>query len=106
MSIKEYSFQEFTDKDMFEMRLAGDIPDFGHISSTMRKPFFDFCVENGFISYYATTSDKRASIFNIHVTFRFSAMFNYGPRPVIMAEQNCVAIVYENFKMQNTGLDK
>ncbi len=106
MSIVEYDFTKFTDKDMFGMRLAGTIPDFGYISSTKRRPFVEFCIKNGFISYYASTSDKRASIFNVHVTFRFSAMFNYGPKPVVMTDQNCVAIVYENFKMQNTGLNK
>ena len=102
MSIKKYNFQEFTDKDMFEMRLAGDIPDFGHISSTMRKPFVDFCVEHGFISFYAATESNRTSLYYVHITFRFTSMFAYDARPVILTDQNCMAIVYEDFKMTNT----
>jgi len=85
------------------MRLAGDIPDFGHIASTMRKPFHDFCVEHGFISFYASNTDRTTSLYHVHITFRFTSMFAYDARPVILSDQNCMAVIYDDFKMTNTG---
>lgn len=102
MSIKEYNFTEFTDKDMFEMRLAGEIPNFGYIPDSKRKEFFDFCIKNNFIEMFSMTTSKEATVYNVLVTFRFDTMFGYGPKPVIFAEKISSAIVYNDFRMLNT----
>ncbi len=85
MSIKEYNFQEFTDKDMFEMRLSGATPDFGYITCKKRVPFLKFLVDNSFIE--KTTELEHNNIyygrFMPLMDFRFSKLFDYGPKPVI-----------------------
>lgn len=87
---------------MFEMRLAGTIPDFGHISCTKRKEFFNFCVKQKFIEMFSDTTNKEATVYNVLVTFRFDTMFGYSPKPVIFAEKISSAIVYNDFRMLNT----
>ena len=49
MAIKEYDIEKITEKDLFEMRLKGDIPDFGYISIRLRRPFLDFLVKYKFM---------------------------------------------------------
>lgn len=101
-NIKEYNFQEFTDKDVFQILLAGIIPDFGYISLTKRKEFFAFCVDNGFIDYYATTSDSQARLYYVGATFHFLVMYKYWTRPSIFTKDVSMAIVYNDFKMIST----
>ena len=102
MSIVEYNYDEFTDKDMFKIRLAGTIPDFGYISCKHRRPFYEFCVRQGFISLYSKTSDGKTGVYNVHTTFRFSAMFAYSPKPVIASSRSSSMIVSQDFRMTNT----
>lgn len=49
MAIKEYDIEKFTDKDMFQMRLKGDTPDFGYISIRLRRPFLELLVKYEFL---------------------------------------------------------
>lgn len=104
MGIVEYKFDEFTDKDMFHVRLAGTIPDFGYITCKTRRPFYEFCVKQGFISLYSKTSDGKTALHNVHTTFRFSAMFSYAPKPVIVPASTNMIMVGKDFRMSNTRI--
>ena len=86
MSIKEYNFTKMTAKDIFEMKLKDAIPEFGYISGKMRIPFIEFLVEHRFIqrSTEIVSDDKLYAHWMPLVDFRFSQMFGYGPKPVIM----------------------
>ena len=106
MGIVEYNYAEFTGKDMFQVRLAATIPDFGYISIKHRRPFYEFCKKNEFLSLYSQTSDRKTGVYNVHTTFRFSAMFNYRVMPVIVASGVSMILVGQDFKMLNTGPQK
>lgn len=103
MSIKEYNFQEFTNKDMFEMCLAGTIPDFGYIACTKRKPFLDFLIKHGFIKQYPVTTancNEEITRYDVLMTFRFMGMLDYRPQPIILVEEHG-AMVCKSFKIRN-----
>lgn len=100
MSIKEYNFQEFTDKDMFEMKLKDVIPDFGYIACTKRKPFFDFCVEHGFFNPRTVPADSSMWLQEVLIDFRFSGMLGYRPAPIIFIAGSNI-VVNSSFKMHN-----
>lgn len=102
MSIKEYDFQEFTDKDMFEMRLAGTTPDFGYIPSTKRKQFLDFCVKHGFMEQYPNSlfGVEIVTRFDVLITFRYRGMLDYKPQPVVLVEGHG-SMVDRSFKIRN-----
>lgn len=101
MGIKKYKFEDFASKDMFMVRLAGEIPDFGLIPCTKQFPFFSFCVEHGFISLRTQISDQKPSIYNVHTTFRFSTMFDYRARPIICNASTGSVMVTTDFRMTN-----
>lgn len=96
MNIVEYNFQEFTDKDMFAMRLAGTQPDFGYITCTKRAPFVAFCIKFGFIEFMDERMKNK--LYEVMIPFRYMAMFRYEPRPVVMAVDN-FAMVGADFRM-------
>ena len=98
MEIVEYNFLEFTDKDFFQMRLAGSIPDFGYISCPKRAPFVTFCTKHGFIELLGEAGSGK--LYEVKIPFRFSRMFRYNPKPVILAENN-LALVTNDFRMAN-----
>ncbi len=75
----EYNFKEFTDKDMFGVKLKGTIPDFGYMSCSNRSKFFGFCVNMGFIEFAGTASQKKRYAYRILVAFKYRAMGNYRP---------------------------
>lgn len=102
MSIVEYKYEEFTNKDMFKIRLAGTIPDFGYISTKHRRPFYEFCKKHEFISLYSRTSDNKVGLYNVHTTFRFAALFDYSPRPVIASSHGNMLVIGRDFRMTNT----
>jgi len=104
MGIVEYDYTKFTDKDMFKIRLAGTIPDFGYISCKKRKPFYEFCKKHGFISLYSLTTNGKIGVYHVHTTFRFSALFDYSSRPVIAASGISMIIVGKDHRMSNTGV--
>ena len=101
MSIKEYNFTEFTDKDMFEMHLAGTEPDFGYITCTKRMPFVTFCIKFGFIEQRNGPLD-RTDLYNVLIPFRYMAMFRYEPRPVVMTDRS-LAMIGKDFRMSHSG---
>ena len=47
----------FSKKDLFELRLKGKVPQFGYISSSKRARFVQFLVANGFLAYRAAFQD-------------------------------------------------
>ena len=103
MSIVEYNFQEFTDRDMFEIKLKDTIPDFGYIACTKRRPFFDFCVKHRFLALRRkTTSEfyKDTSLHSVLIDFRFSGMLDYRPKPIIFVTDHLI-VVQPSFKMHN-----
>ncbi len=78
MSIN-YNFQEFTEKDMFEVRLKRTLPDFGYMPCTKRSKFFSFCVAIGFMKFEGTASQKKWHGYRVLVPFIYSTMGNYRP---------------------------
>ena len=76
MSI-DYNFQEFTTKDMFEIKLKSILPDFGYMPCTKRGEFFSFCVNMKFIKFHG--SQERWHGYKVLVPFIYSAMGNYRP---------------------------
>ena len=100
MGIRDYNFLEFTEKDLFQMRLAGHEPDFGYITCTKRAPFVAFCIELGFINFL----DERANntLYEVNIPFRYMAMFRYEPKPVVMTD-NSLAMVGEDWRMAHGG---
>lgn len=98
--IVEYNFKEFTDKDMFEMKLKGIIPDFGYIASTKRKPFFEFCIKHRFMDHGPTYPNNKFQLYDVLIDFRFSGMLSYGPTPIIFVK-GCKIWVQSSYKMHN-----
>lgn len=84
------------------MRLAGNIPDFGYISGSKRKLFFDFCINSGFITTHPIKIDanKKISMYIVLKAFRFAGMLDYRPKPIIF-EEDCQVVIYPSFKMTN-----
>lgn len=106
MSIITYDFTEFTDKDMFEMKLKGVIPNFGYIPCTKRKPFFDFCIEHRFLSKISNRKEtisrhhENVHLCDVLVDFRFAGMLSYRPKPIIFIT-DYIIVVQPSFKMHN-----
>jgi len=104
MSIVEYNFQEFTEKDMFELKLKDAIPDFGYISCTKRKPFFDFCILHGFFGTRPEIFNDKLRLYSVQIDFRFAGMLDYRPKPIIFLAGG-IACVQSSFKMHNLKSD-
>lgn len=102
--IREYDFTSFTDKDFFGMRLAGIQPDFGYITCTKRAPFVAFCIKFGFIEQRVMPENPltKTKLYDALISFRYSAMFRYEPRPVVM-DVGSLAMVGPDFKMGHSG---
>lgn len=49
----ERDFTTMTEKDMFECKLKGDVPNFGYITAAKRQPFLDFCIKFKLLEYVA-----------------------------------------------------
>lgn len=104
--IIEYNFQEFTDKDMFKIKLKDAIPDFGYISNKFRRLFIIVMVERGFLKDQGPVKDRletyndsqilinRYKEFRNHyivlVPFQYSEMKQFSPEQVNMYEQQDV----------------
>lgn len=86
------------------MRLAGVTPDFGYISSTKRRPFFEFCVANGFLESKSYITNGKASLYKVLISFRFEGMLDYKPKPIIFVEDFNI-VVQESFKMNNITIE-
>lgn len=101
----EYNFQEFTKKDMFEIKLKGITPDFGYISIRLRRPFLDFLVKGNFMqdngsvaSRIETHTDSKTlrrryaeflNQYTVLESFAYHQMNNYGTAPRrIYTDQN------------------
>lgn len=89
---------------MFEMRLAGVTPDFGYITSTKRRLFFEFCIANGFLNSEPYVTNGKASLYKVHITFRFEGILDYRSKPIIFVEDFNI-IVQESFEMSNITID-
>jgi len=72
-----YDYKEFTEKDMFEIRLKETIPNFGYISCPNRSKFFEFCTAIGFIEFAGTAKEKKKYAYRVLVSFVYSARGNY-----------------------------
>jgi len=83
--IVEYDFTAMNEKDVFEMKLKGIIPEFGYITNKKRVPFLKFLVDFGFVKQ--TTEIEHENIYYGRymplIDFRFSRLFDYSPKPVI-----------------------
>lgn len=75
--MRSYNFQEFTEKDMFTVRLKRTLPDFGYITCTERSKFFSFCVDAGFIKFEGTSREKKWHGYRVLVPFIYSTMGNF-----------------------------
>ena len=53
----KYDFTTMTEKDMFECKLKGEVPDFGYITAAKRQPFLDFCIKFKLLEYVAEKGD-------------------------------------------------
>jgi hypothetical protein len=73
----KYDYKEFTDKDMFEVKLKNTVPNFGYISCPNRSKFFSFCTSMGFIEFAGTASNKKKYAYRVLVSFVYSARGNY-----------------------------
>ena len=109
MNTKEYDWKKFTDKDMFQIMLSGDIPDFGYISISLRRPFLEFLVKYKFMQDNGSVMDRlwthkdsetlvrRYSEFRKHYTvfesFQYHQMDGYRPIPnKVHAKQNIFTV--------------
>ena len=90
MESKEYNWKEFDEKDFFEVKLKGHIPDFGYISSSKSIGFLAFLVREGFIvdkgsverygkSYRLQKFEREYRVLH---PFKYSVMRNYGAGPI------------------------
>ena len=104
MSIVEYNFLEFTDKDMFELKLKDTIPDFGYIACTKRRPFFNFCILHRFFGSRPSVLNDKLRLYSVQVDFRFAGMLGYRPKPIIFLAGG-IACVQPDFKMHNVKHD-
>ena len=74
----KHKFHEFTEKDMFEIRLKDIVPNFGYISCPNRAKFFAFCTDIGFIEFAGSTGkEKKKYAYRVLVSFIYSARGNY-----------------------------
>lgn len=100
--IVEYDFTAMTEKDVFEMKLKGIVPDFGYISNSKRVPFLKFLVDFGFAE--RTTRLEHNSIYYGRymplIDFRFSRLFGYSAKPVI-ALKGCMIYTDSALQLSN-----
>ena len=82
MNIKEYDYEEFTEKDMFEVKLKDIIPKFGYMTCTKRNKFFEFCVSRGFIECVGKVKKENKYGYRVLVAFMYSTMAKYRPSDV------------------------
>jgi len=103
MDVKEYNFLEFTDKDFFNMRLAGIQPDFRYIGDSKRAAFIQFCIKNGFIKYRDKDIHEKAVFYSVLIPFRYQAMFNYSIRPVVITEDTMLLVYADGRLIPSRG---
>lgn len=100
--IVEYDFTLLTEKDIFEMKLKGIIPEFGYITNKKRVLFLKFLVDFGFAKQ--TTEIEHDNVyygrFMPLTTFRFSRLFDYSPKPVI-ALKDCMMYTDRAMRLGN-----
>lgn len=100
MSIVDYNFQEFTEKDMFELKLKDTIPNFGYIACTKRKLFFEFCQLHGFLGQRRSQLTANLRLYSVQIDFRFAGMIDYRPKPIVFLASG-IACVKSDFTMHN-----
>lgn len=81
MKWKEYKFDEFTDKDMFECKLQAVIPHFGYISSKNRREFIKFLVEHKFVCLKNITNLPKTTTgyYTVLENFQYTELNDYSP---------------------------
>ena len=70
----EYDFKTMTEKDVFTLKLKDTVPDFGYISSTARKDFIQFCIDNGIMSYIDKVKDQPLYGYRVLMEFSYTSM--------------------------------
>ena len=103
MDVKEYNFTEFTDKDFFNMRLAGIQPDFRYIGESKRREFVSFCIKYGFLKYCDKDIHDKAMMYTVEIPFRFQAMFDYGAKPVVATDDSMLLLYKEGGMVVSRG---
>ena len=105
--IVEYDFTVMTERDVFEMKLKGVIPEFGYITNKQRVPFLKFLADFGFVEQTTEIEhdNKYYGRYMPLTTFRFSRLFDYSPKPVI-AIKNCMMYTDRAMRLGNWRFTK
>ncbi len=53
----QVDWENLSKKELFKLRLKGNVPKFGYISASKRAPFLQFLVDNEFLSYKGNFQD-------------------------------------------------
>lgn len=109
--LKHYKFRAFSEKDMFECKLGAIVPDFGYITNSERKYFFDFLLKMQFLKIVqpkALPGFGNRGIFLVEQEFRFSGMDQANPKIYCLPPGMCFTLTGSmriNERTMGLGID-
>lgn len=106
-TLKAYSFKTFSEKDMFECKLAGSVADFGYITNAERKAFFDFLLRMQFLKIIppkALPGFDNRGVFLVLQHFQYASMDTNRPRHYDLPANTCFDLISYRINHRTMGM--
>ena len=81
--LKDYDYNTFTNKDMFEVKLKDITPSFGYIAASKRIPFLTALVSLKFLEFMGDSDHTLG--YKVLYSFAYESMGDYRPKMFVTA---------------------